>query len=156
MSIVYIGIGSNLGKREENCEIAISLLINKGLTILKQSSMIETEPWGVEDQPAFINMAVSVETTLSPKKLLTLLKESETDLERADTFRWGPRIIDLDILFYNDLVLERPDLSIPHPHLQKRAFVLIPLAEIAPELVHPVLKKSIKELLAKCLSRRSS
>jgi len=147
MSIAYIGIGSNLGKTEENCKRAINLLINKGLTILKQSSMIETEPWGEEDQPLFINMAVSVETDLPPEKLLNLLKEIETGLGRTETFRWGPRIIDLDILFYDDVVMEKPDLSIPHPHIQDRYFVLRPLAEIAPDLVHPVIKKSIQELL---------
>jgi 2-amino-4-hydroxy-6-hydroxymethyldihydropteridine diphosphokinase len=147
MSIAYISIGSNLGKTEENCKRAINLLIIKGLTILKQSSMIETEPWGVEDQPLFINMAVSVETDLPPEKLLNLLKEIETGLGRTETFRWGPRIIDLDILFYDDLVMEEPDLSIPHRYIKDRDFVLRPLAEIAPDLVHPVLKKSIQELL---------
>jgi 2-amino-4-hydroxy-6-hydroxymethyldihydropteridine diphosphokinase len=154
MSTAYIGIGSNLGTREENCERAIDLLIDKGLTILKQSSMIETEPWGVIDQPAFINMAVSVDTTLPPETLLTLVKEIETELGRTETFRWGPRIIDLDILFYDNVVMEKPDMSIPHPHIKDRDFVLRPLAEIAPDLVHPVLKKRIKELLADYLSKR--
>jgi 2-amino-4-hydroxy-6-hydroxymethyldihydropteridine diphosphokinase len=147
MSTAYISIGSNLGNREENCKKSISLLIDKGLSIRKQSSMIETEPWGVEDQPAFINMAVSVETPLPPEKLLILLNEIEIDLGRTKTFRWGPRIIDLDILFYDDLVMEKPVLSIPHPHINDRDFVLRPLAEIAPDLVHPVLKKTVKELL---------
>ncbi len=147
MSIAYIGIGSNLGKREENCKRAINLLVNKGLTILKQSSMIETEPWGVKNQPCFINMAVSVDTTLPPETLLTLVKEIETVLGRTETFRWGPRIIDLDILFYDNVVMKKPEMSIPHPHIKDRDFVLRPLAEIAPDLVHPVLKKSIKELL---------
>ena len=147
MSTAYISIGSNLGNREENCKKAIILLIDKGLSIRKQSSMIETEPWGVEDQPAFINMAVSVETPLPPEKLLILLNEIEIDLGRTKTFRWGPRIIDLDILFYDDLVMEKPGLSVPHPHINDRDFVLRPLAEIAPDLVHPVLKKTVKELL---------
>ncbi len=147
MSIVYIGIGSNLGKREENCEKAISLLINKGLRDLKQSSKIETEPWGVKNQPAFINMAVSAGTDLSPERLLTLIKEIEVKMGRTSTVRWGPRIIDLDILFYDNVVIEKPDLSIPHPHIRDRDFVLRPLAEIAPDLVHPVLQKNISELL---------
>ena len=147
MSTAYISIGSNLGNREENCKKAIILLIDKGLSIRKQSSMIETEPWGVEEQPAFINMAVSVETPLPPEKLLILLNEIEIDLGRTKTFRWGPRIIDLDILFYDDLVMEKPGLSVPHPHINDRDFVLRPLAEIAPDLVHPVLKKTVKELL---------
>ena len=150
MSLAYIGIGSNLGNREENCLRAVSLLTEHGLTLLKRSSIIKTEPWGMEEQPSFINMAVAVETTLSPVKLLVVLKEIETDLGRIETFRWGPRIIDLDILFYDDLVMEKPALSIPHPHIKDREFVLKPLAEIAPDLVHPVLKKSIKELLDIC------
>jgi len=150
MSIAYIGIGSNLGKRKGNCKKAIGLLKEQHLTIIKQSSMIETEPWGREDQPAFINMAVSVKTTLQPATLLDLLKELETSMGRTATVRWGPRIIDLDILFYDDLVIEEPDLSIPHPHIEDRTFVLSPLAEIAPDLIHPVLNKSIKELLTEC------
>ncbi len=153
MSIAYISIGSNLGTREENCKRAINLLINKGLTLLKQSSMIETKPWGAEDQPAFINMAVSVETALPPGNLLNLVKEIETGLGRTETFRWGPRIIDLDILFYDDVVMEEPDLSIPHPRIKDRDFVLRPLAEIAPDFVHPVLKKSNKELLEELINR---
>jgi len=155
MSIVYIGIGSNLGKREENCERAIRFLINNGITIIKKSSLINTEPWGFEDQPAFVNMAVSAETDLTPDKLLTLIKEIEVNMGRTATVRWGPRIIDLDILFYDDLVSASPDLSIPHPQIEERDFVLKPLEEIAPDLVHPVLKKSMKELRANYLSRRN-
>jgi len=147
MYIAYIGIGSNLGNREDNCEKAISLLSENGLNIVKMSSMIETEPWGMPDQPAFINMAVSFKTILSPEKLLALCKKIETDIGRTETIMWGPRMIDLDILFYDDLVMEKPGLSIPHPHIKDRAFVLKPLAEIAPDLIHPLLKKSIKELL---------
>ncbi|UCH81994.1 MAG: 2-amino-4-hydroxy-6-hydroxymethyldihydropteridine diphosphokinase [Nitrospiraceae bacterium] len=154
MSIVYIGIGSNLGKREENCERAISFLINNGITIIKKSSLINTEPWGFEDQPAFVNMAVSAETDLTPDKILTLIKEIEVNMGRTATVRWGPRIIDLDILFYDDLVFASPDLSIPHPQIEERDFVLKPLEEIAPDLVHPVLKKSMKELRANYLSRQ--
>ena len=154
MYIAYIGIGSNLGNREDNCEKAIRLLQENGLEIVKQSSMIETEPWGVPDQPLFINMAVSVKTVLSPENLLALCKKIETDLGRTETILWGPRIIDLDILFYDDVITARPDLTIPHPHIKDRDFVLRPLAEIAPDLIHPVLKKSIKELLEICLGKQ--
>ena len=154
MSTAYIGIGSNLGNREGNCEKAISLLTEKGLTIIKKSSLIETEPWGVEDQPLFINMAVSVKTVLSPDKLLTLIKAIEINMGRNDTVLWGPRVIDMDILFYDDLVIISSDLSVPHPHIKDRDFVLRPLAEIAPDLIHPVLKKSIKELLVNYMCKR--
>jgi 2-amino-4-hydroxy-6-hydroxymethyldihydropteridine diphosphokinase len=147
MSTVYIGIGSNLGSREDNCKAAIRHLIDNGIKVLKLSSMIETEPWGVKDQPKFINMAAKVETGLGPEELLRLLKQIEATIGRRQTIHWGPRAIDLDILFYDDLVLKTPDLEIPHPGIADRYFVLSPLAEIAAEIIHPVIKKSIKELL---------
>lgn len=147
MPTAYIGIGSNLGNREENCERAIRLLIEHGITVTKRSSMIETEPWGVREQPKFINMAVEIGTELDPEGLLHILKKIEEEIGRLPTSRWGPRIIDLDILLYDDLIIETPDLVIPHPGMSERVFVLKPLAEIAPEKVHPVLKKSIKSLL---------
>ena len=122
MYIAYIGIGSNLGNREDNCEKAISLLSENGLNIIKKSSMIETEPWGVLDQPAFINMAVSVNTILSPEKLLALCKKIETDVGRTETIMWGPRIIDLDILFYDDLVMEKLRPVYPPPSHKRQRF----------------------------------
>lgn len=147
MSKVYIGIGSNLGKKEENCLKAIKLLSEKGMAVKKQSSIYETEPWGVKDQPKFINMAVEVEAELKPLEILEILKTVEREVGRQDSYRWGPRIIDLDILLYNDLVINTDDLRIPHPLMHQREFVLRPLSEIAPDKVHPVLKKTIKELL---------
>jgi 2-amino-4-hydroxy-6-hydroxymethyldihydropteridine diphosphokinase len=147
MSIAYIVIGSNLGDREDNCEKAVHLLKNNDINVLKRSSMINTRPWGVEDQPDFINMAIEVETGLEPDKLLNLLKKIEGELGRGPDIRWGPRVIDLDIIFYNDLVLKTRDLEIPHPGIKDRWFVLKPLSEIAPDKVHPVLKKTIRELL---------
>ncbi len=147
MSIVYIGIGSNLGNREENCKRAIELIPEKGIRVSECSSMIETEPWGVTDQPKFINMAVEVETSLGPEELLSVLKKIEHDIGRVPDIRWGPRAIDLDILLYDDIILKQPDLEIPHPGIKERDFVLKPLTEIAPDIVHPVLKKRIKELL---------
>jgi 2-amino-4-hydroxy-6-hydroxymethyldihydropteridine diphosphokinase len=148
MSTAYIGIGSNLGSREENCERAIKLLIENGITVVKRSSMIETEPWGVQKQPKFINMAVEIETALKPDALLHLLKNIEIEVGRLPTSHWGPRRIDLDILLYDDLIIKTPELEIPHPHISERDFVLKPLAEIAPEKVHPVLKKRVRELLS--------
>lgn len=154
MPSVYIGIGSNLGDREENCERAIKLLIKNGITVTKRSSMIETEPWGVKEQPKFINMAAEIKTGLTPEELLRLLKNIEVDFGRLPTSHWGPRIIDLDILLYNDLVMKTPELEIPHPGIKEREFVLKPLAEIAPDKIHPVLRKTIKDLFLQ--SPRSS
>lgn len=148
MPIAYIGIGSNLGKREENCEMAISLLVKDGIKILKRSSMIDTEPWGVKEQPKFINMAIEVETDLKPLDLLSTLKGIESIMGRQKGIRWGPRIIDLDILLYDDLIINTPELQIPHKGTYDRIHVLKPLSEIASEKVHPILGKTIKEILA--------
>ncbi len=147
MPKIYIGIGSNLGNREDNCKRAIDLIIENGVNVARLSSMIETEPWGVTEQPRFINMAIEAETSLGPEELLTLLRRIESDVGRVPDIRWGPRAIDLDILLYDDLVMKTADLEIPHPGISERDFVLRPLAEIAPDVMHPVLKKSIKELL---------
>ncbi len=146
MPIVHIGIGSNLGNRQENCLEAIRRLKPHNIAVLKRSSMIETEPWGKTDQPHFINMAIEAETDLSPEGLLLLLKNLEKSMGREKTAHWGPRVIDLDILFYDDRIIDSEDLKIPHPHLHERDFVLRPLREIAPEKIHPVLKKKISEL----------
>lgn len=156
MPKVYIGIGSNIGNREENCQKALELIIKSGIKVKKCSSMIETEPWGVKEQPRFINMAIEIETELNPEELLGLLKKIEGTLGRRQTTRWGPREIDLDILLYDDMILKTPELEIPHPLLHKREFVLQPLAEIAPDKIHPVFKKSVKELLLNLQSRQNS
>ncbi|MBI5075368.1 MAG: 2-amino-4-hydroxy-6-hydroxymethyldihydropteridine diphosphokinase [Nitrospirae bacterium] len=146
MSTVHIGIGSNLGNRQENCLEAIRRLEQHGVAVLKQSSMIETAPWGVTDQPQFINLAIEAVTDLSPEALLLLLKDIERAMGRETMEHWGPRVIDLDILFYDDRIIDSAELKIPHAHLHERDFVLIPLREIAPEKVHPLLKKKISEL----------
>jgi 2-amino-4-hydroxy-6-hydroxymethyldihydropteridine diphosphokinase len=147
MAKVHIGIGSNVGDRRASCHTAVDLLRQAGQTILKQSSLYETEPWGVENQPLFINMAIEIQTDLPPIELLSLLKKIEKNMGRVYTDRWGPRVIDLDILLYEDLVITGRELQIPHPAMHERAFVLKPLAEIAPEEMHPVLLKKIDELL---------
>ena len=108
--------------------------------------MHETEPWGVKDQPRFINMAIEVETGLDPKELLKIIKNVERELGRKKSSKWGPRIIDLDILLFEDLILKEDDLEIPHPSMHERDFVLKPLCEIAPDRIHPVLKKKICDL----------
>jgi 2-amino-4-hydroxy-6-hydroxymethyldihydropteridine diphosphokinase len=154
MSIVYISIGSNLGNKKSNCLHAIELLEKRGIIVKKRSSIHETEPWGVKDQPPFLNMAIEVETALKPEELLVLLKNVETEVGREKTYQWGPRIIDLDILLFNSIILNTDDLTIPHPYMHERDFVLRPLNEIAPGVKHPLLKLSVSELLQnfKCKS----
>jgi 2-amino-4-hydroxy-6-hydroxymethyldihydropteridine diphosphokinase len=147
MSTVYIGIGSNLGDRGGNCIRAAGLFEKRGIPVKKKSSFYETEPWGMKNQPLFLNMAIEIETALSPRELLKMLKEMEKEIGREPTTRWGPRIIDLDILLYNTVVVDEDNLSIPHPLMHERDFVLKPLSEIAPEAEHPVLHKSIRELM---------
>jgi 2-amino-4-hydroxy-6-hydroxymethyldihydropteridine diphosphokinase len=148
MPIVYIGIGSNLGNRQENCLKALGLISAEAGSVTKRSSMHATRPWGAEDQPEFINMAAELVTEAGPQELLETLRKIEKELGREETYRWGPRVIDLDILFYDDLVIDTPDLRIPHPLMHLREFVLRPLSEIAPDRIHPVLKKTVKELLS--------
>ena len=154
MSVSYIGIGSNLGNRQENCLRAIEILEERGIKVQKRSSLYETEPWGFKDQPRFINMVVQIETTLEPNDLLRLLKAIEREIGRQDSFRWGPRMIDLDILLFNALVLDEDNLHIPHPYLHEREFVLRPLNEIAPDVIHPVFHMSIDKLTHNMLRGR--
>lgn len=144
---VFLGLGANLGDRARNLTEAIQRL-GQHAKVIKTSSMYETEPWGFEEQPKFLNQVVEIRTGLSPAELLAFLKEIEVAMGREKTFRLGPRNIDLDILFYDDLVIISDSLSIPHPALAERAFVLIPLNEIAPDFKHPELKRTIKELAA--------
>lgn len=148
MSDVFIGLGSNVGNREKNVIDAVELLRKeKGIMVKKVSSLYETEPEGVEDQEWFINAVANIETSIMPLELLRTLKNIESLMGRERTIRWGPRKIDMDILLYGSLVINCPDLTIPHPLMHRRAFVLVPLAEIAPEVIHPVLNESIRDLL---------
>jgi 2-amino-4-hydroxy-6-hydroxymethyldihydropteridine diphosphokinase len=139
-------LGTNLGDRLANLQAAQAALAPQ-VSILAASPVYETAPWGYRDQPAFLNRVVQAQTGLSPVDLLLHLKHIEVTLGRKPNFRNGPRLIDLDILFYADLVLDTPDLVIPHPRLAERAFVLIPLADLAPGLRHPVFGLTIRELL---------
>jgi 2-amino-4-hydroxy-6-hydroxymethyldihydropteridine diphosphokinase len=144
----YLGLGSNLGNRQANIRQAIELLGRK-TAIERISSLYETQPWGFKDQPLFLNIVCQVRTGMSPRSLLELAKNVENALGRVPSFRNSPRIIDVDILTYGDRVIEEPDLSIPHPQIPKRAFVMVPLAEIAPDAMHPKEGKTMKQLAAK-------
>ncbi len=144
---VYLGLGSNLGNREKNIREAIKLL-RKEVRITKISSFYKTKPVGYADQPDFINAAAEIKTNLPPLQLLRLTKEIEKKLGRKKTFQNGPRIIDIDILLYNDEIIKTKNLVIPHLAMHRRWFVLKPLTEIAPEVIHPQLKHTIKILLA--------
>ena len=146
MVTVYLGLGSNLGNRQDNLDKALGSLSQR-LQVEKISSVYETEPVGNINQPRFLNLVCQAYTTLSPTELLTLAKGIESQMGRIFHKPDTPRPIDIDILFYGEQITETPELVIPHPRLTERAFVLIPLAEIAPDLVHPVVGKAIKELL---------
>ena len=142
---VLIGLGSNLGGRQKMLASAIEKLLPE-IRPIALSRIFETPPWGFTDQPAFLNQAIQAQTRLSAQETLDALKRIEIDLGRQPNFRYGPRVIDLDILFFNDDVINTDTLVIPHPELTRRAFVLLPLLDIAPDYFHPLEKKSIHEL----------
>lgn len=146
MSLIYLSLGSNLNDRYANLRRAVDEL-NKYVRVTAVSPVFATEPWGVTDQPAFLNICVAAVGDIAPRELLARIKQIEVEMGREPTHRWGPRLIDIDILFFDDMVIYTPPLVVPHPRLHERAFVLLPLAEIAPDLIHPVLHKSVSELL---------
>jgi len=145
---VYLGIGSNLGDRQANMKKALKLLSDT-LQIELASSIYETEPVGYVEQPMFLNAVCRGQTELGPLQLLSLIKGIEASLGRVSSFPNAPRTIDLDIIFYGSMIMQTPELTIPHPRLEERAFVLIPLLEIAPDLRHPISGESIEDLAAR-------
>ncbi|MDP4278431.1 MAG: 2-amino-4-hydroxy-6-hydroxymethyldihydropteridine diphosphokinase [Bacteroidota bacterium] len=149
MALVYLSLGSNLGDRKTYLTKAIELIEQEIGPVTARSAFYETKPWGYESDHLFLNACIAAETALSPSDCLLHLKEGERRLGRlkiADS-RYSDRVIDMDILFYDNLILNEPGLVIPHPLMHHRSFVLKPLVEIAPEFIHPVLKKSMLELL---------
>jgi 2-amino-4-hydroxy-6-hydroxymethyldihydropteridine diphosphokinase len=144
--IVYLALGSNMGSRLANLRAVLNNLTPQ-MAVKNKSSVYETPPWGFTQQADFLNQVIMAETYLQPQALLSHLKRLEVALGRVPSFQDGPRLIDIDILFYDDLVLDTPPLVIPHPRMHTRAFVLVPLAEIAPDFVHPLLDKPIHALL---------
>jgi len=147
MEEIYLSLGSNLGDRQKNLSRAL-MLLSREVELERVSSIYETAPVGYNEQPLFLNLACHIATCLDPDELLRLAKKVEEEMGRVLDFPNSPRLIDIDILFYGDRVVETADLIIPHPRLHERAFVLMPLSELAPQLLHPILEKSIAELAA--------
>lgn len=147
MTKVYLSTGSNLGDRLAHLHKAVQALQDTpGIQVTRVSSVYETEPWGFLDQPRFLNQVIELETDIPALDLLPIMKQMERDLGRTPNFKNGPRVIDLDIILYGDQIIEQEGLIIPHPHVEERAFVLVPLADLVPEFVHPLLGKTIRQL----------
>ena len=145
--LTYLSLGTNLGDRWANLRNALRMLSEaQGVQVRRCSQVYETEPWGVTEQPKFLNCVVEAAVSLGPEPLLVLCKEVEREIGRLPGPRWGPRLIDLDILLYGTQAIELPNLEIPHPRLHLRAFALVPLAELNPQVLHPVLRQSVEDL----------
>jgi len=147
METIFLSLGSNLGDRSTNLAKAVEAL-PPAVRVLAVSPIYQTEPWGYMEQPAFLNQVIQADTDLAPEKLLTYLKNIEISIGRKTTFHYGPRLIDIDILFYGQQIINKDSLTIPHPHLHLRTFVLVPMADLAPSFRHPVLGLTIAEMLA--------
>ena len=149
---VYLSLGSNLGNRRANLAKALRLL-RDSVEIVKVSSVYDTEPVGVGEQPRFLNMMCCIDTDMGPKQLLSFVKGIESKMGRELKLRNAPRDIDIDIIFYGDTIMDTPELIIPHPRMRERAFVLVPFAEMAPEVVHPATGERVGDLAAKAEGR---
>ena len=149
---VFLGLGSNLGDRLANLEQGLRNL-GERIRLVKCSSIYETEPWGFAEQPAFLNCVVQGEASASPEGVLQTLKEVEQRVGRRATFSWGPRVFDADLLFYGSRIVNLPQLTVPHPRIQERAFVLVPIVEIAPDFVHPLMGMTMETMAARVEGR---
>ena len=149
--MIFLGLGSNMGNRLQNLTSAIDLLLKNGVEVMKRSSIYETDAWGYTHQASFLNMVIAGNTKFNPQELLGICLDIEAQLGRERIEKWGPRIIDIDILLFDDLILHTDNLIIPHPLFASRKFVLEPLSEIASDIIDPLSKKSIAELNQQCL-----
>jgi 2-amino-4-hydroxy-6-hydroxymethyldihydropteridine diphosphokinase len=147
MNTVYIAFGSNLGEMNSVIEKAMLLIEQRGMKIVNKSNIYETKPYGYTDQPNFINGAIEVQTLLSCREILIDLLAIELELGRVREFKWGPRSIDLDIIFYNNEIYDEVDLKVPHQDMHNRDFVLMPLNDLCPDYIHPIFNKSVREML---------
>jgi len=147
---LYLLLGTNLGNKKENLKVAIQLLEKDGLKPIKISSVYETEAWGKTDQPAFLNQVVYIKSALSTQEILRICQNIEKECGRVRVEQYGPRLLDIDILYFDDAIIVEPGLVIPHQQIQFRNFTLVPLVEIAPDFKHPVLNVSNLELLQQC------
>lgn len=147
---IYLLLGSNLDDRERNLILAIKKINERSGSVRAVSSLYKTQPWGKSDQPEFLNQAIEIQSDLAPDQLLASLNNIEKEIGKNAVERWGPRVIDIDILFFGDTVMSHDQLTIPHPRIADRRFALAPLCEIAPRFVHPVLHKNCQELLKAC------
>lgn len=150
LSSVFLGLGTNLGDKQGKLDQAIELITQQVGFLKKASSVYITEPWGIREQDQFLNQVIEVRTFLQPLEILQRVLDIEKQMGRKRVIKWGERIIDIDILFVGQLTTHSQRLKIPHPHLQDRNFVLVPMVEIAPDFIHPVFLKSMRDLLAEC------
>ena len=153
MKGIYLLLGSNLGNREQILDKARILVNNRIGRVITSSSIYATKAWGIEDQPDFLNQVIEIDSHAAPEKVLALACDIEANLGRKRKIKWGSRIIDIDILYFGDVIVESEHLKIPHPEIQNRNFVLAPMMEIAPDFIHPKLCKTQKELWEQCLDK---
>lgn len=147
---IYIGLSTNLGDKIQNLTNAKKQLQKNKINIINESSIYKTEAWGYEKQPEFFNQIIQISTNLNPNQLLTITQKIEKKLGKITLFKFGPRIIDIDILYYNNQIIHEPNLKIPHPQNQNRNFILVPLNQIATDFIDPITNNTIYQLLQKC------